>query len=47
MLDSEPESVDVALEEGQPVGWVCTRIHSDDNMGEIYVPVDRYSTDLR
>lgn len=37
LLDSEPQNVDVAIESGHPIGRVCTRIHPDDNMGEIYV----------
>jgi GNAT superfamily N-acetyltransferase len=39
VLDAEPESVDVAIEGGHPIGWVCTRLHPDDNMGEIYILV--------
>lgn len=39
VLDSEPQNVDVALEGDRPVGWVCTRLHPDDRMGEIYVIV--------
>jgi len=39
VLDTEPESVDVAVELGHPIGWVCTRLHPDDNMGEIYILV--------
>lgn len=27
----------VALEGECPVGWVCARIHPEDQMGEIYV----------
>ena len=37
VLDEEPENVDVAVDESGPVGWVCTRLHPDDNMGEVYV----------
>jgi ribosomal protein S18 acetylase RimI-like enzyme len=37
LLDDEPENVDVALIGGNPVGWVCTRLHPEDNMAEIYV----------
>ena len=37
VLDGEPENVDVALLGGTPVGWVCTRIHPEDVMGEVYV----------
>lgn len=36
VLDNE-EAVDVALDSGRPVGWVCTRLHPDDSMGEVYV----------
>lgn len=36
MLDESPDSVDVALG-GVVAGWVCTRIHTEDSMGEIYV----------
>lgn len=39
VLDGEPENVDVASEGGRPVGWVCTRLHPGDDMGEIYVIV--------
>jgi GNAT superfamily N-acetyltransferase len=39
VLDSEPQHVDVALESKHPIGWVCTRLHPDDNMGEVYVLV--------
>ncbi|MEX6465983.1 GNAT family N-acetyltransferase [Dietzia cinnamea] len=37
VLDNEPENVDVAVDEGRPIGWVCTRLHPDDNMGEVFV----------
>jgi len=37
VLDGEPENIDVAIDGGRPIGWVCTRLHPDDNMGEIYV----------
>lgn len=37
VLDNEPENVAVALEGGTPVGWVCTRLHPEDSMSEIYV----------
>lgn len=37
VLDSEAESIAVALEIGKPVAWICTRFHPDDNMSEIYV----------
>ena len=39
VLDEEPGNVDVAFEDEKPVGWVCTRLHPEDNMGEIYVLV--------
>ncbi|GAB3212556.1 GNAT family N-acetyltransferase [Marinactinospora thermotolerans] len=37
ILDDQPDSVYVAFVDGVPVGWVCVRIHPDDDMGEIYV----------
>lgn len=37
ILDGEPENVDVAHVDGTPVGWVCTRLHPADDMGEIHV----------
>lgn len=36
-LDGEPENIDVALVDASPAGWVCTRLHPRDSMGEIYV----------
>lgn len=36
-LDDEPENVDVAVVGDQLAGWVCTRIHPEDSMGEIYI----------
>lgn len=39
VLDSEPDQVDVAVLDGEPVGWICTRLHPEDSMGEIYVIV--------
>ncbi|MGO1183742.1 MAG: GNAT family N-acetyltransferase [Micrococcaceae bacterium] len=39
VLDDEPENVDVAMIEGRPVGWICTRLHLEDSMGEVYVLV--------
>lgn len=36
-LDEEPGHVDVALIQASPVGWVCTRLHPEDRMGEVYV----------
>lgn len=37
VLDTEPTNVDVALYDDRPVGWVCTRLHPEDRMGEVYV----------
>lgn len=37
VLDQEPENVDVALEGATVTGWVCTRLHPEDRMGELYV----------
>lgn len=37
VLDGEPENVDIARLEGRPVGWVCTRLHPEDNMGEVFI----------
>lgn len=39
VLDQEPQNVDVALEDDHVVGWICTRMHPEDNMGEVYVLV--------
>ncbi|MEU3474867.1 GNAT family N-acetyltransferase [Rhodococcus sp. NPDC006774] len=39
VLDGEPENVDVALDGDSPIGWVCTRLHPEDDMGEVYVLV--------
>lgn len=39
ILDAEPHNVDLALEGDRPVGWICTRLHPEDAMGEIYVLV--------
>lgn len=36
-LDNEPDNVDVVLLDGEPAGWVCTRLHPEDHMGEVYV----------
>ena len=36
-LDDEPQQIDVALVAGSPAGWVCTRLHPEDRMGEVYV----------
>ena len=37
VLDDEPENVAIALEGNQLVGWVCTRLHPEDSMSEVYV----------
>lgn len=37
VLDTEPTNVDVAFDGERPVGWVCTRLHPEDQMGEVYV----------
>ncbi|GAA4981606.1 GNAT family N-acetyltransferase [Pseudonocardia tropica] len=37
VLDGEPENVDVAIVDGAVAGWVCTRLHPVDDMGEVYV----------
>ena len=44
ILDNEPHTVDVAMLQGQNgsetpqlAGWVCTRIHPEDSMGEVYI----------
>ncbi|MER2133189.1 MAG: GNAT family N-acetyltransferase [Arthrobacter sp.] len=37
ILDGEPENIDIALADKSPVGWVCTRLHPEDSMGEVYV----------
>ena len=37
VLDEEPDNVDVAMLDGVVVGWVCTRFHPEDSMGEVYV----------
>jgi ribosomal protein S18 acetylase RimI-like enzyme len=37
VLDGEPGNVDVAVQDGVAVGWVCTRLRPEDRMGEIYV----------
>ncbi|WP_380166497.1 GNAT family N-acetyltransferase [Jannaschia sp. R86511] len=36
VLDDEPENVDVAFLDSRPAGWVCTRTHPEDRMGEVY-----------
>ncbi len=37
LLDGEPHNVDVAISGPVVTGWVCTRLHPEDRMGEIYV----------
>lgn len=37
VLDAEPSGIDVALDGERPVGWVCTRMHPEDSMGEVYI----------
>lgn len=37
VLDGEPENVAIALERNQLAGWVCTRLHPEDSMSEVYV----------
>lgn len=37
VLDEEPENIDVAISGSQVAGWVCTRLHPEDRMGEVYV----------
>lgn len=37
ILGDEPQTVDIAIIDSIPVGWVSTRLHPDDFMGEIYV----------
>jgi GNAT superfamily N-acetyltransferase len=37
LLNEEPANVDVAFVDSRVAGWVCTRMHPDDNMGEVYV----------
>lgn len=39
IIDTEPAGIDLALDGDHPVGWVCTRLHPEDAMGEIYVIV--------
>lgn len=39
VLDKEPDTVDVALDGERPVGCASTRLHPEDNMGEVYVIV--------
>lgn len=37
VLDAEPEHVDVATVGDTVAGWVCIRLHPEDQMGEIHV----------
>lgn len=37
VLDEEPRNVDVAFLDSRVAGWVCTRTHPEDSMGEVYV----------
>ena len=37
VLDTEPGTCDVALSKSLVVGWVCTKLHPEDSMGEVYV----------
>ena len=37
VLDEEPENVDLAFVGADLAGWVCTRLHPEDSMGEVYV----------
>lgn len=37
VLDDEPQNVDVAIVDGDVAGWVCTRLHPVDDMGELSV----------
>lgn len=37
VLDGEPENVAVAVDGSTILGWVCTRLHAQDQMSEIYV----------
>ncbi|MGB3259153.1 MAG: GNAT family N-acetyltransferase [Ornithinimicrobium sp.] len=37
VLDEESDGVDVAFFGSSVAGWVCTRIHPEDQMGEVYV----------
>ncbi|QHC65495.1 GNAT family N-acetyltransferase [Rathayibacter sp. VKM Ac-2759] len=37
VLDGEPGNVDVARLDSRAAGWVCTRTHPEDSMGEVYV----------
>jgi GNAT superfamily N-acetyltransferase len=37
VLDDEAEGCDVLEVDGSVVGWICTRLHPEDAMGEVYV----------
>ncbi|MFI8368477.1 GNAT family N-acetyltransferase [Streptomyces sp. NPDC085466] len=37
VLDGEAGTVDVAVDDRELLGWVCTRLHEEDRMGEVYV----------
>lgn len=37
VIDGEPENVDLALVDDALAGWVCTRLHPEDRMGEVSV----------
>jgi ribosomal protein S18 acetylase RimI-like enzyme len=37
VLDGEPENVDVAIVDKNAAGWIYTRLHPEDDMGEIYI----------
>lgn len=39
VVDGAPELVDVAVLDGRVVGWVVTRLHPEDSMGEVHVIV--------
>lgn len=37
LLDGEPRQVDLAFHDSTVAGWICTRLHPEDDMGEVYV----------
>ena len=37
VLDEETGNCDIALVDDEIAGWVCTRIHPEDSMGEVYI----------
>lgn len=37
VLDGEAGSCDVAIVSDEIAGWVCTRVHPEDSMGEVYI----------